>query len=392
MVVSSLALSLLGLGAVSALPTNIQERQEWRIGGPENGAIEGGGIQYCNVDAPKEEQVACIYPPITGTMNPSPKGKRDAVTFEPIGAFSSGCPDIAGAQHARDILLRINDPTSEESAALMYLTHFLQGCGLTISDESASFTLLPHAVEDDVNVPSLQNLYMESLAELGSREADVEDWAYLQGLADILEQHGVTVDRTVPVGGSALVARQSISPGPSVGCNPILLVILKTYYDKLWKTYTAAYGKDWSKWPVEARSITSDIYSTFQYCAEGASTSLTPGPYIPGGPIVPQPTVPGGSMNPDPTIPGGPMNPEPAYPGGGMEPQPTIPGGPLKPGKRGVSPAQEAFQILEKHYGAYSSGVVPSSISVPMSYIIADLKNQGFVIIGKPTTTLIIAP
>jgi hypothetical protein len=81
MVGSALALSLIGLSAVQALPTGktVEERQIWI--GPGTGVlIPGPGeLPPCLTDQPLQGQPPCLLPPIVGPIEPSTKreiGKR----------------------------------------------------------------------------------------------------------------------------------------------------------------------------------------------------------------------------------------------------------------------------------------------------------------------------
>jgi hypothetical protein len=95
MVGSTLALSLIGLSAVQALPTakSVEERQIWI--GPGSGTfIPGQGeLPPCLTDQPLQGQPPCLLPPIVGPINPSTKrevGKRQIWIGPGSGTFIPG--------------------------------------------------------------------------------------------------------------------------------------------------------------------------------------------------------------------------------------------------------------------------------------------------------------
>jgi hypothetical protein len=100
MVARAFALSLMGLGAVQALPTGntVEERQIW-IGDGSGVFIPGDGeLPVCLVDGtPLHEQPPCIMPPIVGGLNPSTKRtikKRQLVIGDPKTIFVPGQGDV----------------------------------------------------------------------------------------------------------------------------------------------------------------------------------------------------------------------------------------------------------------------------------------------------------
>lgn len=464
MVRSVFALSLLSLSAVNALPSNVQERQAWIIGQPDNGGLSpspptGGGLKYCSPDTPPKEP--CFYPPITGDFKPSPKrderiesrqslnppggsnikavikqlekdlvklqnkksktrddvkqinaikqalkhlagitsvqappgtsttftpGKRDEITLETIGGYQSQCPHTGGIQSALKILLSKAHRSEAEVLAIVQLTHILGGCGLKISDDGATFTkITPKSSGSDPSFAGLQVAYTEGLQALGDHKPSFTSWIILEGIADTLEANGVSVDRSIVLGGSgaSLVTRQQ-----RIGyCEPIDVLLLMTLYRSILREY----GRDTSKWPSSITSQARSILTVLSLCGENTST-ITPVPYTPGGSITPQPTIPGGSLYPQPTIPGGSFQPQPTIPGGGIYPQPTIPGGSMNPTKRSVESSLAALQVLEKAYGTYDSGKIPAAVFLPMENLVAYLQGQGIVVLGWPKTTFGVAP
>ncbi|KAL2189414.1 hypothetical protein L209DRAFT_740196 [Thermothelomyces heterothallicus CBS 203.75] len=100
MVGSALALSLIGLGAVKALPAakKVEERQVWL--GPGNGDFHpgDGDLQPCLTDVPLEQQPPCLLPPIVGPINPSTRkrgfDKRQIWIWPGTGDFHPGDGDL----------------------------------------------------------------------------------------------------------------------------------------------------------------------------------------------------------------------------------------------------------------------------------------------------------
>jgi hypothetical protein len=101
MVASALALSLIGLGAVRALPTGktVEERQGVWIGPGSGVFIPGdGGLPPCLTDKPLIEQPPCLLPPIPGEIVPGKKKrevkKRQVIIGDPSGIFIPGQGDL----------------------------------------------------------------------------------------------------------------------------------------------------------------------------------------------------------------------------------------------------------------------------------------------------------
>ena len=85
MVGTALALSLIGLGAVQALPSGkqIEERQIW-IGDGTGVLIPGDGeLPLCLTDIPLEGQPPCLLPPVVGGLEPG-KAKREELKARQI--------------------------------------------------------------------------------------------------------------------------------------------------------------------------------------------------------------------------------------------------------------------------------------------------------------------
>ena len=482
MVASVLALSLLGLSAVNALPAQpVEERQTWTIGGGGS-SFGGGGLRECTPGVPDKEQGPCLMAPITGGLNPPPKtlpkqrrdqaqetlkrlqqdlvklqnkenkssadkqkikalqaaikhlsgvvaisappgssttfipGKRDLITFEPIGAFSSQCPkSLEGYKKAIQRLQTIRNPSLDDILNIQRLTHILTGCGYAISDDSATLIKISDKRSekaDSAIVTSLQNAYTASLEGLGGSAPAFNTWLLLQGVADQLEYYGVSVDRSVGLGG--LNKRQG---DWRLGCQGADLISVIT----LWNALVHDFGRDISKWPRDIFWQYYTLLRTLEACGVIVG-GLIPNPTVPGGPLTPNPTVPGGTLRPDPVTPGGPLKPDPvatgaplrpdpvvpggalipevpvpggsikpdpAVPGGPMTPDPTTPGGSLKPPKvKRSSPnaaTLEAVQILDKYYG-------PPVQSSKSGGQIVDLGDKGVVVIGWPSTRFGISP
>ncbi|KAK1759179.1 hypothetical protein QBC47DRAFT_292985 [Echria macrotheca] len=488
MVRQFLALSLLGLSAVTALPTNtVEERQAFTIGGGEGGGFVGGSSD-CQLSDPSA-QGSCVFTPLTGGFNPPrlakrddankaqllklqndlvtlqnkpnktaadnrkikelqkkieklagiisisapdggsvtftpgkrddankerlkeleddlvqlqnkpyktaadnrkikelqykikklagiisisapdgssttfTPGKRDSITFEPVGAFTDECPkDVSGVQRALSKLLKVSKPSVSEFLAIQRLTHLLAGCGYAISDDGATFFKIGKRglpTTELTIVSGLQQAYTDALRALNGAKPSLTTWLALQSVADQLEYYGVTVDRAAGFGTAALVPRQF-----TLGCSPTDVISLTT----IWNALANSFGKDVRKWP---RDIYWQFYSVIQ-------TLRTCGVDV-------------GSMNPNPTVPGGSITPDPTYPGGSLKPDPTSSGGALKPDPYSSAAMLEALEALEDAYGKDASKV-PAAVRPTMDTIVADLRGQGVVVIGWPSSSFGISP
>lgn len=320
--------------------------------------------------------ITSISGPDGGSTTFTPGKRSEPLTLNSAGAYASSCPDTAGALQALQILTR-GSPSPQEKAIIATLTHFLTGCGATLSTGDATFVPItprgPEGTTTLFDISGLQETYIGTLQALHGGAPSFTVWLFLNDLADTLALHGVTVDRSFGLpstGGtvSLITPRQFTTKS----CDPtdaaILLYSLNSLLHK--------YGSDPSKIPPE-------VLAKIQYLAWILNSDCgfqVLGP-AQGGEIVPQPTIPGGSITPDPTIPGGSLTPDP-----------TQPGSPFKPGKRSVAAAQEALSVLEKAYGTVSSGKVPSPVLIPIGDLIAYLQGQGVVVIGAPSTSFGISP
>lgn len=259
MVRSVLALSLLGLSAVNALPAQpVEERQTWIIGPPSEPSF-GVPARPCDAENPG----ACFFPPVTGGLNPSPKSKRDTISFGPIESSgpSLQCSQAQIVQQILRPLLAKENPNKYELDSIIRFTDILRTCGFSISDDGATLTKLTPRSEES----------------------------------------------------SPLEARQEFR----IGCGPWEVSRLIDQYNYLrW-----LYGINTERWPQDARIQRQTILNALESCNQGIQTGpITPQPTIPGGPLVPEPVIPGGAIVPQPVIPGGSITPEPTVPGGAMKP------------------------------------------------------------------------
>ncbi|KAK0642024.1 hypothetical protein B0T16DRAFT_462045 [Cercophora newfieldiana] len=355
MVRSVFAISLLGLGAVQALPANLQSRQGFVIGGPSNGAIApgapiGGGLPACNPDVPPEKQEACLYEPISGEMKPSPKKRH--------------------------------------------------------------FNLIPR---DSASLSSVKTAYENVVVHIGDLKLSPETWSIISDAQNVLSANDVSF---TPISFSADSGFVTLTPRQDrfkIGCSDERRAELRAERDDLWSKLKHSQPGSLLYDLYELRLALTELYITFcegEYIVGGP---IVPNPTVPGGPIVPNPTVPGGPMipnptvpggaiipvpaipggtlKPNPTVPGGPIYPVPTVPGGKLEPAPTIPGGEMKPTRRSIESAKEKLAALEKVYGPWGSGKkIPPAVSSQISGLIAELGGQGIVVLGPPKTTIGVAP
>ncbi|KAK4100922.1 hypothetical protein N658DRAFT_486618 [Parathielavia hyrcaniae] len=100
MVASTLALSLIGIGAVQALPAGntVEERQGVWLGPGSGSFIPGNGkLPPCLTGKPLKEQPPCLLPPITGDIKPGKKrdvSRRQFIIGDGSGVFIPGTGDL----------------------------------------------------------------------------------------------------------------------------------------------------------------------------------------------------------------------------------------------------------------------------------------------------------
>ncbi|KAL2130172.1 hypothetical protein VTI74DRAFT_6804 [Chaetomium olivicolor] len=93
MVGSALALSLLGIGAVKALPAGkpVEERQGVWIGDGSSIFVPGQGeLPLCLTNIPLKQQKPCLLPPVPGQIEPSTKKQRQFAIGDGSGVFIPG--------------------------------------------------------------------------------------------------------------------------------------------------------------------------------------------------------------------------------------------------------------------------------------------------------------
>lgn len=403
MVGATLALSLIGLGAVSALPAKpVEQRQTFVIGAPgEGGTVEwGSGIPNCSPSIPAG--VPCISQPFSGGFK-IPKEKREEEDVEKRQSFVIGPPGEGGSIGFGEGLpqcspsLPVNVPCVSPPI-------------------TGGFKIPKEKREEDSNIKARQTIVIGPPSEGGTIE-------FGGGLPPCSKSLPVNVPCiSIPTGGgfkipkekreeeeSKIEERQTFVIGPPIGgpgaieigkglppCSkslpvntPCLTVppsggfripkekreveveesnavltprqeIITIGRDVCTQTEILAlmyaftqivlpYGTP-NKAPPYIQSIARDIIESLRLCGLNVGGWTT----IPGGPLVPQPTVPGGPLTPNPTVPGGPLKPDPVNPGSGgalkpepvqpgnpITPDPTVPGGPLRPPKRSVETDNE---------------------------------------------------
>lgn len=458
MVGSVFALSLLGLSAVNALPASLQDRQGFIIGGPpSSGAITpgDGGLPTCNPDIPPESQQACIYPPFTGTINPTPKTKRQQLT-NPSNAEAKKIIKTLELELQR--LQAKKNKTKDEKKAIEVIkkelkrlagvvnitpapggsTTIVPGkrdegefslgsfgaykdhCPFSTQGLQAALTQLlrkPHRSEEEtlaiVEITHILSGCGQSISDGTATLTPIHprddvsfvglEAAYLEAVKTLGDNKPSFTSWLILSGIAETLKEHGITV-PTLGSGTTTLVPRQQRIGTcepidvlllltLYRSFLREYGYDTSKWPNSVTSQARSILTVLSLCGEPTST-ITPVPYIPGGSITPSPTYPGGTINPNPTIPGGAITPVPYIPGGSFEPSPTYPGGSLNPTKRSADTqaALEALHILEKAYGTYDSGKIPAAIFLPMANLVAYLEGQGVVVLGWPKTTIGKAP
>ncbi|KAK3306529.1 uncharacterized protein B0T15DRAFT_365547, partial [Chaetomium strumarium] len=221
MVGPALALSLLGLGAVQALPAGnkpVEERQ-FSIGDGTGVFIPGqGDLPVCLTDGtPLNEQPPCLLPPITGGLEPSDKKraankKRQFVIGDPSGGFTPGQGELPTC--AVDI------PLNEQPPCLLPpITGGLEPPTLP-PKHRRSFTLPPDAASNpkkviiqlEQDLIRLQNKRDKTKEDLEDIEAIKAALRYLAGITDISAPPGT--------GSSFTPGKRSFVLPPDAASNP----------------------------------------------------------------------------------------------------------------------------------------------------------------------------
>jgi hypothetical protein len=442
MVGSVLAISLLGLSAVNALPSNLQDRQGWIIGGPSNGELTpgtpGGGLPNCNPDVPLSKQEPCLYQPVTGELRPAPKDKRQSL----IPSNGSKKEAIRALELELQRLEKKKNPSKAEKNAIAAIKKEIKrlagvsditpppgGSSTFVPGKRDSFSLGSFGAYKGFCPPSTAGLRQAlSILLAKPRRSEEETLAIveivhiLSGCGASISDEGATFTPISPRDSADLRGLQAAyadgiavlgshppsftsfiiltgledtltsagltvsGPGGSVSLTPrqqrigTCDPIDVLLLMTLYRSILREYGRDTSKWPNSVTSQARSILTVLSLCGEPTST------------ITPQPTIPGGALEPQPLIPGGRLEPQPTIPGGNLEPAPTIPGGGFRPGKRDVDSAKQALAVLEKEYGKYGSGKIPDVVFLPMTQLVAYLQGQGVVVLGWPKTTIGVAP
>lgn len=302
-----------------------------------------------------------------GTGSSFTPGKRDTFTLDTVGAYSSQCPNLAGAELALETLLHKDKLTVEERIIKQKLTAFLKGCGITIvSSPDGTWTIIKpsdkrSAPVAEFDLAGLQSAYeaLASAAAASSEAPSFENWLALQQIAGLLEIYGYPVSQTFTAT-APKAKRDSPDPLFTLGphaCDLADLMGLRAALAALLK----AYGHP-SKAPREVFLIEQVIVSALQLCGQSVQgwTSLIPSTPIPGAPIVP-----------DPTVPGAPMTPSTR--------------------KARQAPVGDpaallaSLKVLEDAYGGYGSGKIPVPVWLIMVNIVTILQTiPGVTVPGWP--------
>ncbi|AEO67127.1 uncharacterized protein THITE_24856, partial [Thermothielavioides terrestris NRRL 8126] len=182
MVGSALALSLIGLGAVQALPARkpVEQRQVWLPGGSGTFTPGDGSLPPCLTDQPLNEQPPCLLPPIVGGLNP-PKEKRQLSIGDGSSVFTPGQGSIP--------VCLTNVSLSEQPPCILPP---ITG-GLTFTPGKRSFVLPPDAASNpkrviaelELDLEKLQNKPHKSQEDLDDIEAIKAALQYLAGITNI---------------------------------------------------------------------------------------------------------------------------------------------------------------------------------------------------------------
>ncbi|SPQ23825.1 80dd20aa-064b-410c-b128-6fa3a84fe76f [Thermothielavioides terrestris] len=187
MVGSALALSLIGLGAVQALPARkpVEQRQVWLPGGSGTFTPGDGSLPPCLTDQPLNEQPPCLLPPIVGGLNP-PKEKRQLSIGDGSSVFTPG-------QGSIPVCLTNVSLSEQPPCILPPITGGLLPPTLPPTNNKREFVLPPDAnsnpkrviAELELDLERLQNKLHKSQEDLDDIEAIKAALQYLAGITNI---------------------------------------------------------------------------------------------------------------------------------------------------------------------------------------------------------------
>ncbi|KAK4041402.1 hypothetical protein C8A01DRAFT_14857 [Parachaetomium inaequale] len=301
-------------------------------------------------------------PPGTGsTFTP---GKRDAeFSLDTVGAYSSVCPNLAGAEIALETLMHKDKPTAEERIVMQQLAAFLKACGITIvKSPDGTYTIIKPSDKRDVSaqfdVTGLQTAYfilLQAATDLYPSQPSFDNWLALQHISGLLELYGASTTLTVDSAGHPKRQTDTITVGTRT-CQVIDVMALRAALAAL----ITAYG-DPSKASTHIFLVEQVLVTALQLCGQSVAgwTTIIPGSPVPGGPMIPDPTVPSGEIKPS-----------------DKKRQAIV-----------ADPAAmlAALTTLEQAYGAYGSGKIPAPVFLIMVNIVTILQGiPGVVVPGWP--------
>jgi len=366
MVTSILAISLLGLGAVQALPANLQDRQSFSIAPPTSGGAISPG-PACDPNVPPEQQGACLYTPVTGEMKPSPK-KRAAHLNRRDQEFGLYCDLLYGLKARKEGDLRVAKTLREVQSLIEELATIRALLNYCPDGEPTSGTITPVPVISGgplVPNPTYPGGAINPVptGNSGGKIQPVPTSVSGGWIQPVPTIPGGSMNPTKRSIESALedrgevepvssVAGGEIEPQPTVAGGEIEPVTPSTPGGWLEPIPTIPGGEiepatKRSTEEPEPRDIVAELKDGVVWLGNPQVGKITPVKPIPGGKLVPVPTTPGGKIRPATRSPVddifkigkpevGKLVPVKPVPGGKLVPVTSIPGGKLVP----VTPIQ----------------------------------------------------
>ncbi|KAL2021339.1 hypothetical protein VTK56DRAFT_7310 [Thermocarpiscus australiensis] len=326
MVGSALAISLIGLGAVQALPAGkpVEERQGGMSIGDGTGIFTPGGGEppACLTDIPLNEQPPCLLPPIVGGLEPSGKReekstsnpKRQIWIGDGTGTFTPG-----GGEPPTCLT---NIPLNEQPPCLLPpivggLKPPKKGKRFTLLTDYATNTkkVIEELEADLIKLQNKQNKTPEDVEEIKAIKAAL---LYLAGITNISAPPGTgstftpgkrDVDSSLDAVGTYASVCADLESA-EIALETLMHKDKPTSEERIIMQELEAFLKGCGITIVKSPDGTITIIKPSDKKREVAGwTTPVPGNTIPGGPLVPDPTIPGGPLIPDPTVPGGPIKP-----------------------------------------------------------------------------------
>ncbi|KAK3352797.1 hypothetical protein B0T25DRAFT_455702, partial [Lasiosphaeria hispida] len=209
---SLLALSLLGIGALHALPTKSVEERQFEIGGGGQGGgftwgPGGSELPQCKEDVPASEQTGCVLSPISSGFTHPKRG----FTLPPD--YNTNTKEVI-KQLERDLITLQNkrNKTSDdhsEIAALKSALKYLVGITVISAPPGGSSTFTPgkrFTLPPDYNANTkevIKQLERELIQLQNKRNKTSEDHSEISAIKSALKYLAGIVSISAPPGGSS---------------------------------------------------------------------------------------------------------------------------------------------------------------------------------------------